>query len=60
MNLNVDFNITIFCRKEIRYEHKAGFMRIKDLQTFMRMAYAEVLCGRFFCEKNLHAEPYAA
>ena len=31
--------------------HKARLMHIKDSQTFMRMAYAGVLCGTFFCEK---------
>ena len=42
-----------FRRKKIVMPTKPGFMRIKDSQTFMRMAYAEVLCGGFFSKKAL-------
>ena len=35
--------------------HKARLMHTKGSQTFMQMAYAEVLCGGFYA-KNMYAE----
>ena len=51
------YTYRLYCTKKIFMHHQARLMHIKDSQTFMRMAYAEVSCGGFYAKKK-YAETY--